>query len=45
MERKDRIEVEHKALDMIKTAKQKWESSQTIKVENLTLELEQQKEK
>lgn len=45
MERKDRIQVEHKALDMIKTAKQKWESSERSKVENMSLELEQQKEK
>lgn len=45
MERKDRLEVEHKALDLIKTAKHKWEHSEKNKMQSVTLELEQQKEK
>lgn len=45
MERKDRAEVEQKALDLIKTAKQKWEAAEKDRIEKMTLELEQQKEK
>lgn len=45
MERKDRIELERKALDLIKAAKAKWETSEKSKTEALSLELQQQKEK
>ncbi|XP_050504436.1 citron Rho-interacting kinase [Diabrotica virgifera virgifera] len=45
LERKDRVELERKALDLIKSAKTKWETSEKLKVESLTLEIEQQKEK
>lgn len=45
LERKDRAEVEQKALDLIKTAKQKWETAEKDRTEKLTLELDQQKEK
>lgn len=45
LERKDRSEVERKALDLIKTAKLKWETYERAKIESLSLELEQQKEK
>lgn len=45
LERKDRIELEKKALDLIKAAKLKWEIAEKNKAEALTLEIEQQKEK
>lgn len=45
LERKDRIELEKKALDLIKAAKLKWETAEKNKVEALALELELQKEK
>lgn len=45
LERKDRVEVEQKALELIKAAKQKWEASDRTRTEILELELEQQKEK
>ncbi|XP_056637820.1 citron Rho-interacting kinase [Diorhabda sublineata] len=45
LERKDRVELEKKALDLIKSAKLKWESSEKEKVEAYNLELEQQKVK
>lgn len=45
LERKDRAEVEQKALDLIKTAKQKWETAEKDRMEKVTLELEQQREK
>lgn len=45
LERKDRTELEKKALDLIKAAKVKWETAEKNKVEALTLEIEQQKEK
>lgn len=43
MERKERADLEKKALDLIKSAKQKWEIAEKTKVESLHLELEQQK--
>ncbi|KAJ8927857.1 hypothetical protein NQ314_019638, partial [Rhamnusium bicolor] len=45
LERKDRSELERKALDLIKAAKLKWEIAEKSKVEALLLEQEQQKEK
>lgn len=45
LERKERTELERKALDLIKAAKLKWETAEKNKVEALTLEIEQQKEK
>lgn len=45
LERKERTELEKKALDLIKSAKLKWETSEKSKVEALKLELEQQKVK
>ncbi|CAH1118647.1 unnamed protein product [Phaedon cochleariae] len=45
LERKDRAELEKKALDLIKSAKLKWEISEKNKVEALMLEIDQQKEK
>ncbi|KAJ8956368.1 hypothetical protein NQ318_015106 [Aromia moschata] len=45
LERKERAELERKALDLIKAAKLKWETAEKNKVEALQLELEQQKEK
>ncbi|XP_060533319.1 citron Rho-interacting kinase [Cylas formicarius] len=45
LERKDRSELERKALDLIKSAKLKWEVSEKTKVDALTLEIEQMKEK
>ncbi|XP_015836485.1 citron Rho-interacting kinase [Tribolium castaneum] len=45
IERKDRAELERKALDLIKSAKIKWETSERNKIESLKLEIEQQKEK
>ncbi|CAG9853757.1 unnamed protein product [Phyllotreta striolata] len=45
IERKDRTELEKKALDIIKSAKLKWETSEKTKTESLTLEIEQQKVK
>lgn len=45
LERKERIELEKKALDLIKSAKLKWETAEKNKVEALTLEIEQQNEK
>ncbi|XP_044261577.1 citron Rho-interacting kinase [Tribolium madens] len=45
IERKDRAELERKALDLIKSAKIKWETSERNKIESFKLEIEQQKEK
>ncbi|KAJ8916601.1 hypothetical protein NQ315_000246 [Exocentrus adspersus] len=45
LERKDRAELERKALDLIKGAKLKWELAEKTKVDALLLELEQQNEK
>lgn len=45
LERKDRSEVERKALELIKSAKEKWENAEKTKIESLILELEQQREK
>ncbi|CAH1979493.1 unnamed protein product [Acanthoscelides obtectus] len=45
LERKERSELEKKALDLIKSAKQKWETAEKQKSEAFSLELEQQKEK
>nr|CAH7718792.1 unnamed protein product [Callosobruchus chinensis] len=45
LERKERSELEKKALDLIKSAKQKWETAEKQKIEALSLELEQQKTK
>ncbi|KAF5279138.1 hypothetical protein FQA39_LY18316 [Lamprigera yunnana] len=45
LERKDRIALEQKALELIKSAKQKWENSEKSKIEGLNLEIIQQKEK
>ncbi|XP_031331447.1 citron Rho-interacting kinase-like [Photinus pyralis] len=45
LERKDRLNLEHKALELIKSAKQKWENSEKTKVDGLKLEVAQQKEK
>jgi chromosome segregation ATPase len=44
-ERKDRAELERKALELIKGAKIKWEATERNKIEPLRLEVEQQKEK
>nr|XP_023022952.1 citron Rho-interacting kinase [Leptinotarsa decemlineata] len=45
LERKDRSELEKKAIDLIKSAKLKWEAAEKNKLETLTLEISQQKEK
>ncbi|KAK5638338.1 hypothetical protein RI129_012633 [Pyrocoelia pectoralis] len=45
LERKDRLNLEHKALELIKSAKLKWENSEKTKVNSLNLEIVQQKEK
>ncbi|KAG5866592.1 hypothetical protein JTB14_013111 [Gonioctena quinquepunctata] len=45
LERKDRSELEKKALDLIKSAKLKWETAEKNKTEALMLEINQQKEK
>nr|CAI5863093.1 unnamed protein product [Callosobruchus analis] len=45
LERKERSELEKKALDLIKSAKQKWETAEKQKMEAFSLELEQQKTK
>lgn len=43
-ERKDRLDLERKALDLIKSAKIKWETSERTKTESLNLKIEQQQE-
>lgn len=45
LERKDRLDLERKALDLIKGAKLKWEMAEKSRIDSLTLELDQQKEK
>ena len=45
IERKDRAELARRALELIKSAKTKWETSERTKVEALRLEIEQQKDK
>lgn len=44
LERHDRSEVESKALDLIKSAKQKWEISEKARFETILAELQEQKE-
>ncbi|XP_017783793.1 PREDICTED: citron Rho-interacting kinase [Nicrophorus vespilloides] len=44
LERKDRSELERKALDLMKCAKQKWESAERVKMEAINKELEESKE-
>lgn len=45
MERKDRVDVERKALDLIKIAKKKWETTEKLRTESLLIELQQEKDK
>ncbi|KAF7283165.1 hypothetical protein GWI33_001228 [Rhynchophorus ferrugineus] len=45
LERKDRAELEKKALELIRSAKLKWEISEKTKTDALNLEIQQQKEK
>lgn len=45
LERKDRNDLERKALELIKSAKLKWENSGKVKIDSLNLEVAQQKEK
>lgn len=45
IERKDRIEVENKVLDLLKSAKQKWEIAERTRNETLLLELQEKQEK
>ncbi|KAK9874246.1 hypothetical protein WA026_002601 [Henosepilachna vigintioctopunctata] len=45
LERRDRTELEKKALDLIKAAKLKWETEEKRKVDCLSLTIEQQEEK
>lgn len=45
VERKERTNLEKKALDLIKAAKLKWERAEKVKVEALDLEIQQLKSK
>ncbi|CAH0549549.1 unnamed protein product [Brassicogethes aeneus] len=45
LERKDRVELERKALELIKSAKTKWEGAEKVKIDGMALEIEQQKVK
>lgn len=45
IERKDRTELESQALDLIKSAKQKWEVSEKSKLEALNTQIDYLKEK
>lgn len=45
IERKDRYELERQALDLIKSAKLKWEAAEKQKLASLNTELEEQKER
>lgn len=44
IERKDRSELERRAVELIKSAKLKWEASEKLKLDAFNSELEQQKE-
>lgn len=45
IEKKDRSQIERQALELIKSAKLKWETSEKMKMEPLNSEISQQKEK
>lgn len=45
LERKDRVELEQKALSLIKSTKLKWELAEKTKIENLQIELEKERDK
>lgn len=45
LERKDRINLENRALEILKTTKIKWENSEKSKIDSLKLEIAQQSEK
>lgn len=45
LERRDRIEIENKALDLMKSAKQKWEINEKTRIDTLLAELQEEKEK